>query len=105
LSDRLSGYCSSANGGATPLGAVAVEAIRTHWRSIGEAVAVGGIDDIFPAERVIAGRLNSVGGSIRRIFYVSLEEAQAVEEVRRRLGGIEIGQLHRLALDRHLAAD
>jgi len=40
--------------------------------------------------------------TVRRTSRLTLDQAVAVDEIRRSLGRIEMGQLHRLALDLHL---
>ena len=79
-----------------PAGAVAVEAIRTTWRSIQSELQTG--DDFFPVPRPRTG-LDTTSSAVRKVFYISLAEAHAIERVRTELGNMEIGQLHRLAFE------
>ncbi|MBK6668174.1 MAG: hypothetical protein IPG46_00275 [Actinobacteria bacterium] len=64
-----------------------------------------GGDDLFPPSRSANARLETDEQKVRKVFYVSVEEATAIETVRRRLGDMEIGQLHRMALAAHLGID
>ncbi len=88
----------------TTYGAVAVEAIHTQWQSLRDEVESTPADDVFPAARHGRGRLTPKTPHVRKVFYITPDEAAAVDAVREELGGIQLGQLHRLALDRHLPA-
>lgn len=83
--------------GTCSYGSIAVDAIRTHWRRL-ESTA----DECFPHRRITIGRLDRTAPRVRKVFYVTPEEADAIDTVRRRLGGIEVGQLHRLTLELYL---
>jgi hypothetical protein len=53
--------------------------------------------------RAARARLETDEQKVRVLM--SVEEATAIETVRRRLGDMEIGQLHRMALAAHLGID
>ena len=85
-----------------PAGAIAVEAIRTTWKQIADQLTPEGTgDDLFPPSRMSAAFSRQSGATIRKVFYISLAEATAIETVRASLGNVEIGQLHRLAFQRY----
>lgn len=86
----------------TSYGAIAVEAIRTHWTQLRDEINPRPDDALFPLRRVSQGRLTCKQPHVRKVLYITTDEAVAIEAVRRQLGGIELGQLHRLALNLYL---
>lgn len=100
IAARLHEYVANSTEGAT-FGEVAVDAIRECFDRVLEELAPR-TDDFFPMRRSSAGRLRRQQVLVRKVFYVTVDEAKAIEEARQRLGGLELGQLHRLALDHFL---
>lgn len=88
--------------GRPSYGAVAVDAVRTQWASIREELERETAGGRFPYRRLSNGRLPSGAPADRKVFYVTPAEADAIAAVRHDLGGIEVGQLHRIALDGYL---
>lgn len=86
--------------GMTTYGMVAVDAIRTTFEELlGELGRSN--EQFFPHRRTGAGRLSGKQALVRKVFYVTFAEAGAIESARQALGGMEIGQLHRLAFSRY----
>ena len=85
----------------TTYGMVAVEAIRASFDHLLQRFGPNE-QDPFPTRRISAGRIAHNQTVVRKVCYVTLEEAWAIESARQRLGGLELGQLHRLALDLYL---
>lgn len=98
--EALDGIVSRAPG-LTTYGMVAVDAIRSTFVELHDPIG-NGPPVMFPQRRVGAGRLSGNQPLVRKVFYVTPEEANAIEAARQALGGMEIGQLHRLAFDRYL---
>lgn len=88
------------NGQAT-YGSIAVDAIRSEFDQLLADVNPEPTG-FFPRRRVVAGRLGRDDDFVRKAFYVTIDEAWAIENARQRLGGLELGQLHRMALHSYL---
>lgn len=97
LADRLDGYLGANGGTRTSLGATAVAAIRAHWRVL-QQNPVRDRTDIFTPDPVEDAD-RAAAQLVRRVFYVTDTEADAIELVRLQLGGLDLRSLHVNALE------
>lgn len=102
LADAVAAHVADL-GVRTSLGSVAVTAIRTQWPALSKELEPNEDDLRFLRQRPEVGRLPLGEPVVRRILYVTDDEAEGIEGVRRSLFGVELGQLHRACLERYLS--
>lgn len=98
LDDHVNEYLE----GEMSHGQIAVRAIRTEWRDL-----LTQLRPAPPSRRTGEVRRSTrfgtgEGNGKRTFFYVSPDEADEIDAIRARLGGIDLDELHRWTLDRFL---
>lgn len=105
LPAHLAGLLATATGAGgcfqgSTYGEVAVDAIRELWRN--SQRTPGGAEPRFAERLPTSGRFDGTAGARRAVFYVTPNDATAIARVREAFGDVQVGRLHRAALERYL---